>query len=77
LPDGGSARFAKGAPQVVRGLCTGTPADTLSGYDAAVDDFATRGDRALGVAEQRDGATWRLLGLLPLANPRGRTRPPR
>ncbi|WP_067972232.1 plasma-membrane proton-efflux P-type ATPase [Mycolicibacter icosiumassiliensis] len=66
---GAPARFTKGAPQVIAALCANEGASTLTGYAGAVSDFAGRGDRALGVAECRDGCTWRLLGLLPLADP--------
>lgn len=66
---GAPTRFTKGAPQVIAALCSNESADTMAGYAAAVCDFAGRGDRALGVAECRDGCTWRLLGLLPLADP--------
>ena len=37
--------------------------------DKAVNDFAARGFRALGVARAEDDGKWRLLGVLPLFDP--------
>jgi len=68
-PDGKTARYTKGAPQVVVDLSdldeTGrTKAQTT------VADFAAKGYRALGVARSDDdGATWRFLGVLPMFDP--------
>ncbi len=66
---GASIRYSKGAPQVIAELCTAAPAAVVKDFGAVVDDFATRGDRALGVAIAAEGQPWRLLGLLPLADP--------
>jgi H+-transporting ATPase len=67
LPGGGTISVAKGAPQVIAALCAG---------DAAVDDtnaqaiaFARSGYRSLAVARTDPQGTWRLLGLIPLADP--------
>ncbi|MDQ6754578.1 MAG: plasma-membrane proton-efflux P-type ATPase [Actinomycetota bacterium] len=68
-PDGGSHFYTKGAPQVIRTLCTHENPDTVSDYQDTIAGFAKRGDRALGVAESQDGNNWRLLGVLPLADP--------
>jgi H+-transporting ATPase len=68
LPDGTESAVTKGAPQVISRLCDLEDAATALAYDEQVKVLAQRGDRALGVAERRDGA-WRLLGLLPLADP--------
>ncbi|GAB2766969.1 plasma-membrane proton-efflux P-type ATPase [Sinomonas soli] len=61
-------RVTKGAPQVIARLCEHEDAATARAYSDQVGLFAQRGDRALGVAERRGGG-WRLLGLLPLADP--------
>ena len=65
----GATRFrvSKGAPQVIAELCADDPATTRVG--AVVDDFAGRGYRSLGVARADGDGPWRLLGVLPLADP--------
>ncbi len=68
-PDGRVMFYTKGAPQVILTLCTREGPGTVSAYQDAVTGFAVRGDRALGVADSHDGNTWRLLGVLPLADP--------
>ena len=40
-----------------------------SAVDKAVNDFAGRGFRALGVARAEGDDEWRLLGVLPLFDP--------
>ena len=67
--DGKRIRVAKGAPQVILAM---TEHDTVvvQRVLAAVDQFATKGYRTLGVARQLNGqAGWRFLGLLPLFDP--------
>ncbi|MBN0049070.1 plasma-membrane proton-efflux P-type ATPase [Streptomyces actuosus] len=66
-PAQGRFRVSKGAPQVIAGLCAGDP--TAERVETAVEDFATRGYRALGVARTDTSGRWRLLGVLPLADP--------
>ncbi len=63
--DGRGFRVAKGAPQVILGLCGSDSGDV----SARVDAFAAEGYRTLGVARCDDGKTWRFLGLLPLFDP--------
>jgi len=58
----------KGAPQVIQGLCENAAA-VKDAVDKAVDDFAARGFRALGVARAEDDGKWRFLGVLPLFDP--------
>ena len=61
-------RVTKGAPQVVMALC----ADLRSArgqIDAAIDAFAARGYRSLGVARARSDGSWQLLGILSLYDP--------
>ncbi|MFE0103630.1 plasma-membrane proton-efflux P-type ATPase [Streptomyces sp. NPDC059009] len=65
--DLGSYHVSKGAPQVIAQLCDGDPA--AEQVPAVVEEFAARGFRALGVARTDETGAWRLLGILPLADP--------
>ena len=65
--DGTRRRVTKGAPQIVTALCTGDSATASA--DAQVEQFARRGYRSLGVASAVEGGPWRLLGVIPLADP--------
>ena len=60
--------MSKGAPQVILAL-SANAATVKSAVDKAVDDFAARGFRALGVARADGDGEWRLLGVLPLFDP--------
>ncbi len=64
LSDG--RRVSKGAPQVIADLCGPDCAGRIS---AVVDRFAGRGFRSLAVAGTDSAGTWRLLGVLGLADP--------
>src|ERR1700728_3620916 len=66
--DGTSFKVTKGAPQVVLELAANTEAVNVS-VDQAVNDFAARGFRALGVARADGDGKWELLGVLPLFDP--------
>jgi H+-transporting ATPase len=66
--DGKIFKVTKGAPQVIQGLCESATA-VKDAIDKAVNDFAARGFRALGVARAEDDRKWRLLGVLPLFDP--------
>jgi len=66
--DGTTIRVTKGAPQVILALAANT-AQIRSAADAAVDDFAARGFRSLGVARADSGGDWQFLGVLPLFDP--------
>jgi H+-transporting ATPase len=67
-PAGHSFKVTKGAPQVILELASN--ADHVRGHvAAAIDDFATRGYRALGVARTDDNDQWQFLGVLPLYDP--------
>ena len=66
--DGKTFKVTKGAPQVILALSANAAA-VKSAVDKAVDDFATRGFRALGVARADGDGKWRLLGVLPLFDP--------
>ncbi len=68
----GELRFTKGAPQAVFGLLAADDPhhdDVDQAVQTIVDDLASRGYRALGVAKQPDGGSWQYLGILPLADP--------
>jgi H+-transporting ATPase len=65
--DGKTFKVTKGAPQVILALAAN--AAVKSAVDKAVDDFAERGFRALGVARAEGDGNWRLLGVLPLFDP--------
>ena len=66
--DGSTFKVTKGAPQVILALSAnaGAVKDTV---DKAVNDFAARGYRALGVARADGDGKWQLLGVLPLFDP--------
>jgi H+-transporting ATPase len=66
--DGKTFKVTKGAPQVILAL-SANAATVKSAVDKAVDDFAARGFRALGVARADGDGEWRLLGVLPLFDP--------
>ena len=66
--DGKTFKVTKGAPQVILALSANAAA-VKSAVDKAVNDFAARGFRALGVARAEGDGKWRLLGVLPLFDP--------
>ncbi|EMI58256.1 plasma-membrane proton-efflux P-type ATPase [Rhodopirellula sallentina] len=66
--DGGSFKVSKGAPQVVLSLVENADA-IRNRVHQAIEDFAKRGYRALGVAQYDDVNGWRFLGVLPLSDP--------
>jgi H+-transporting ATPase len=66
--DGSTFKVSKGAPQVILALLADAAA-VKPAYEKAVDDFAKRGFRALGVARADGDGAWRLLGVLPLFDP--------
>jgi H+-transporting ATPase len=66
--DGTTFRVSKGAPQVMQELA-GNAAAARDAVDQAVNDFARRGFRALGVARADGDGAWRLLGVLALFDP--------
>ena len=65
---GNTFKVTKGAPQVILGLAQ-IGSDIRAKADRAVDDFAAKGYRTLGVARADDGKTWQFLGILPLYDP--------
>ena len=66
--DGTRFKVAKGAPQVIQALSANAAA-VKDAVDKAVDDFAKRGFRALGVARADGDGDWQLLGVLALFDP--------
>ncbi|ABB33702.1 plasma-membrane proton-efflux P-type ATPase [Geobacter metallireducens RCH3] len=67
-PDGTTFTVTKGAPQVIVGLAS-PPPEVRARIDAAVEAFAARGFRSLGVARADKEGAWRMLGILPLFDP--------
>ena len=66
---GKSIMVAKGAPQSIVDLAQ-VPADVAQKVKEAVDQLASTGSRALGVARSADGGTtWSFLGILPMFDP--------
>ena len=59
---------AKGAPQVILDMSTNA-GEVRSAVEKAVNDFAARGFRSLGVARADEKGRWRFLGVLPLSDP--------
>jgi H+-transporting ATPase len=66
--DGKEFKVAKGAPQVILALSANAP-QVKAAVEKAVNDFAARGFRALGVARADGTGAWRFLGVLPLFDP--------
>ncbi len=66
--DGKTFKVTKGAPQVILAMSANAK-EVKPAVDKAVDDFAARGFRALGVARAEGGGKWQLLGVLPLFDP--------
>jgi H+-transporting ATPase len=66
--DGKTFKVAKGAPQVILELSADAE-QVKSAVDKAVDDFAARGFRSLGVARAEGDGPWQFVGVLPLFDP--------
>lgn len=64
----GQFRVTKGAPQVVLALASDA-AEIQDAVESAVNGFAARGFRSLGVARSEGSDGWRFLGVLPLFDP--------
>jgi H+-transporting ATPase len=67
-PDGKEFKVSKGAPQVILGLSANIE-QVKPSIDKAVNEFATRGFRSLGVARADGNGQWRFIGVLPLFDP--------
>ncbi len=66
--DGKAFKVTKGAPQVIMQL-SANAAQVKSAVDKAVNDFAARGFRSLGVARAEADGKWQFVGVLPLFDP--------
>jgi H+-transporting ATPase len=66
--DGKEFKVAKGAPQVILEL-SATAGEAKTAVDRAVNEFAARGFRSLGVARAGADGKWQFLGVLPLFDP--------
>jgi H+-transporting ATPase len=67
-PDGKTFKATKGAPQVI--LALDPNSDKIQGdYDKAINEFASRGFRSLGVARTNGNGKWQLIGIIPLFDP--------
>ena len=66
--DGPAFKVTKGAPQVILAMAANSGA-VKTAVDRAVDDFAARGFRALGVARADGEGGFQMIGVLPLFDP--------
>jgi H+-transporting ATPase len=66
--DGTSFKVTKGAPQVILELSANASKVKVD-VDTAVNEFAARGFRSLGVARAEGDGPWQFLGVLPLFDP--------
>ena len=66
--DGKQFFVAKGAPQVILEISTNA-GEVKPGVEKAINEFAARGFRSLGVARADQEGKWRFLGVLPLSDP--------
>jgi len=66
--DGKEFKVTKGAPQVILEL-SANAAKVKSAVEKAVDEFAARGFRSLGVAWADQEGEWQFIGVLPLFDP--------
>ena len=66
--DGKEFKVTKGAPQVILKLSSNSD-QAKSSIDKAVNEFAERGFRSLGVARAEGDGQWQFIGVLPLFDP--------
>ncbi len=66
--DGKEFKVSKGAPQVILELA-GDAGQVKGAVEKAIDEFAVRGFRSLGVARADGQGAWQFLGVLPLFDP--------
>ena len=66
--DGKEFKVTKGAPQVILAL-SANAAQVKAAVEKAVNEFAARGFRSLGVARAEGEGGWQFLGVLPLFDP--------
>ncbi|MDD2541715.1 MAG: plasma-membrane proton-efflux P-type ATPase [Desulfuromonadaceae bacterium] len=66
--DGKQFKVTKGAPQIIMEL-SDNAGQVKDGIEKAVNEFAARGFRSLGVARTDEHGAWQFLGVLPLFDP--------
>ena len=66
--DGKQFKVTKGAPQVILALSANAE-QIKTNVDQAVNEFASRGFRSLGVARADQADQWQFVGVLPLFDP--------
>ena len=66
--DGKEFKVTKGAPQVILEL-SANAGQVKPAIEKAVNEFAARGFRSLGVARSEGEGQWQFLGVLPLFDP--------
>ena len=66
--DGKQFKVTKGAPQVILALSSNAEQVKIA-VEKAVNEFAARGFRSLGVARAEGDGKWQYLGVLPLFDP--------
>ena len=66
--DGKEFKVTKGAPQVIMQL-SANAGQVKPDVDKAVNEFAARGFRSLGVARAEGNGPWQFVGVLPLFDP--------
>ena len=66
--DGKTFKVTKGAPQVILALSSNT-GQMKPAVEKAVNEFAARGFRSLGVARAESDGQWQFVGVLPLFDP--------
>jgi H+-transporting ATPase len=66
--EGKEFKVTKGAPQVILELSVNAGKVKIA-VDKAVNEFASRGFRSLGVAKDNGGGKWQFIGVLPLFDP--------
>jgi H+-transporting ATPase len=66
--DGKTFKVTKGAPQVILELATNI-GGAKAEVEKAVNEFAARGFRSLGVAQAEGDGSWQFVGVLPLFDP--------
>jgi H+-transporting ATPase len=66
--DGKTFKVTKGAPQVILELSANV-GQVKSAVEKAVNEFASRGFRSLGVARAEGEGQWQFVGVLPLFDP--------
>jgi H+-transporting ATPase len=66
--DGNTFKVTKGAPQVILALDPGA-SSIQEKVEKAVNEFATRGFRSLGISSTDNKGNWQFLGVIPLFDP--------